>query len=93
MPWPRVSRVEANKEGHFTEVLLGARSGRSARRKRDGLLRDSLRNGTRAFSRAAREAGRAPYQLAREISTRRYWKGARRSRGLAAPWPLSLFVR
>jgi uncharacterized protein YndB with AHSA1/START domain len=29
--WPRVSRVEASKEGHFTEVLLGARSGRAVR--------------------------------------------------------------
>jgi hypothetical protein len=67
------------------------RSSRSARRRRDGLLRDGLRNAARAFSRAARQVGRAPYEIAREISTRRYWKAARNSRGLLPPLPF--FVR
>src|SRR4051812_42350662 len=29
--WPRVARVEAVKEGRFTEVLTGARSGRTVK--------------------------------------------------------------
>lgn len=68
------------------------RSRRSARRRRDGLLRDGFRNSARAFGRAAREAGRAPYEIARRVSTRRYWRAARDS-GLFLPWPLSVFVR
>jgi hypothetical protein len=69
------------------------RSSRSARRRRDGLLRDSLKNGARGFDRAAREAGRAPYEIARRISTRRYWRAGRDFRGVLVPWPLSFFLR
>src|SRR3954463_1516272 len=29
--WPRVTRVESVREGRFTEVLIGARSGRAVR--------------------------------------------------------------
>jgi hypothetical protein len=54
------------------------RSDRSARRKKDGLAIDFARNSARAFDRAARQFGRAPYEVAREISGRRAWKNVRR---------------
>ena len=68
------------------------RSDRSARRKKDGLVRDSLRNSARGLGDALREGSRAPYELARKVSTRKVW---RRTRGLGrlAPFPLSLFLR
>jgi hypothetical protein len=51
--------------------IFQRRSNRSMRRKRNGLVRDSLRNLTRGFGSAASELGRAPFQVARQISTRR----------------------
>jgi hypothetical protein len=46
------------------------RSDRSRRRKKDGLIRDSLRNASRGFSVALRELGRAPGEIAWRIGTR-----------------------
>jgi hypothetical protein len=53
------------------------RSNRSARRKRDGLAVDFYRNAARGIDRASRQAGKAPYEIARKISGRRAWKTLR----------------
>ena len=61
--WPRVSRVEAVKEGRFTEVLMGARSGRAVRadfrieeKRRGQLLRFSQEIPGTPFEKVLREA-------------------------------------
>jgi hypothetical protein len=53
------------------------RSNRSARRKKDGLAKDFYRNAARGVDRFSRQAGKAPWELAREISGRRSWKNLR----------------
>ncbi len=53
------------------------RSKRSARKRRDGLVRDSLRNAARGFSDAARKAGKAPRAFARQIGTKNVRRGFR----------------
>lgn len=53
------------------------RSDRSARRKKDGLAKDFYRNAARGIDRASRQVGKAPYEIAREISGRRAWKNVR----------------
>ena len=53
------------------------RSDRSARRKKDGLAIDFYRNYARGIDRASRQAGKAPRDIAREISGRRAWKSVR----------------
>lgn len=45
------------------------RSNRSARKRRDGLIRDSLRNVSRGFNSGTRELGKAPDEIARRIGT------------------------
>lgn len=50
------------------------RGNRSARRRRDGFVRDAFRNFSRGFGRAASEFGRAPFEIARRVSTRRVWR-------------------
>ena len=61
--WPRVSRVEAVKEGKFTEVLLGARSGRAVRadfrieeKRKEQLLRFTQEVEGSPFEKVLREA-------------------------------------
>jgi|SRR6185436_1014046 len=46
------------------------RSDRSRRRKKDGLLRDQLRNASRGFAVACNELGRAPGEIAWRVGTR-----------------------
>jgi hypothetical protein len=46
------------------------RSNRSGRRRKDGLVRDSLRNFSRGFAVGAREFGNAPSEIASRIGTR-----------------------
>jgi hypothetical protein len=53
------------------------RSNRSSRKRKDGLIRDSLRNASRAFSDGAREAGKAPGQIAKQIGTNNVRRGFR----------------
>lgn len=43
------------------------RSKRSARKRKDGLIRDSLRNASRGFNSGVKEAGRAPGEVTRKI--------------------------
>jgi type IV secretory pathway VirB10-like protein len=46
------------------------RSEKSMRRKRDGMVKDFLRNTSRGFADAAEEFGRAPEEIAWRISTK-----------------------
>jgi len=45
------------------------RSKKSSRKKRDGLVRDSLRNASRGLSDGLTELGKAPNEIAKRIST------------------------
>lgn len=54
--------------------LFVRRSNRSRRKKKDGFVRDSLRNFSRGFGRAASEFGRGPFEIGRRVSTRRVWR-------------------
>jgi hypothetical protein len=45
------------------------RSKKSSRKKRDGLVRDSLRNASRGFSDGLTELGKAPNEIAKRIGT------------------------
>ena len=57
------------------------RSKKSARRRRDGMIRDSLRNASIGYSEGVSEFGRAPYEIARRISTGRVWRVFRAASG------------
>jgi hypothetical protein len=46
------------------------RSNRSARRRKDGFVRYSLRNASRGFNTALKELGRAPEEITNRIGTR-----------------------
>ena len=50
------------------------RSDRSAKRRKDGMIRDSLRNASRGYGRALSTLGRAPNEIASRISTRAIWR-------------------
>jgi hypothetical protein len=52
-------------------------SNRSARRRRDGIIRDALRNASNAFSDGVTELGKAPGEVARRVSSRRVWRTVR----------------
>jgi hypothetical protein len=54
--------------------VFAKRSNRSARKRKDGLVRDSLRNASRGLRRGFRELGDAPVEVARQIGTRRVWR-------------------
>ena len=45
---------------------------RSSRRKRDGAIRDVLKNASRALGRGLRAGSNAPYDLIRDINTKRF---------------------
>jgi len=53
------------------------RTKKSSRKKRDGAVRDAIRNATVAFGDGVSELGRAPQDLAKRVSTRRAWKAFR----------------
>ncbi len=53
------------------------RTKKSSRKKRDGTIRDALRNASIAFGDGVSELGRVPQDLAKRISTRRAWKTVR----------------
>jgi hypothetical protein len=50
------------------------RSRKSSRKKRDGMIRDVLRNVSLGISDGVATAGKAPYDIARRIRTRRFWR-------------------
>ena len=62
------------------------RSSSSARKKRDGAIRDAVRNVGRGLSKAIETSAKAPTDLTRKISTRRLTR-------LVIPPPFSAFVR
>lgn len=63
-----------------------ARSGKSARRKRDGAVRDAVRNVGRGLEAALETAARVPADLTRRVSVRRLAR-------LVVPPPFNWFVR
>ncbi len=50
------------------------RSNKSGRKRRDGMVREALRNASRGFSDGAKEFGKAPRAIAKSIGTRRVWR-------------------
>jgi hypothetical protein len=48
------------------------RRDKSARRKKDGAIRDALENWSRGLGRALRVGSNAPYDFAKEVNTRRF---------------------
>ena len=64
------------------------RSDKSARRKRDGALRDGIENWTKAFSKGLQVAGDAPYKFVKEINRGPGSKQVRDSVRLLTPPPL-----
>ncbi len=73
------SRAAYRTANSFAEGFntFAKRSNRSGRRRRDGLVRNSLRNAARGFSDAAREIGKAPWPIARQIGTKNVRRGFR----------------
>ena len=73
------SRAAYRTANSFSEGFdtFAKRSKRSARRRRDGLVRDSLRNAARGFSDTAREFGKVPWPIARQIGTKNVRRGFR----------------
>jgi len=53
------------------------RSDRSAKKRKDGYVRDSLENASRGVGRGLSTLGRAPYEIARRIPTRAVWNSFR----------------
>lgn len=64
------------------------RSDKSARKKRDGALRDGIENWTKALSRGMRIAGDAPYDFVRQINRGPGSKKVRDTVRLLTPPPL-----
>jgi hypothetical protein len=64
------------------------RSGKSARSKRDGALRDGIENWTKALSKGMRIAGEAPYDFVKNVNRGRGSKQVRDTVRLLTPPPL-----
>jgi hypothetical protein len=63
------------------------------RRKRNGLVRNAFRNASRGFGRSMSELGRAPYQIARQVTTGRPRKLVRQFvPPRAVPAPFNQFI-
>ena len=62
-----------------------SRSRRSSYRKRDGAVRDALRNWTRATSKGMKKAADAPYELVRTVDRDRMSRRVRDALKMAAP--------
>lgn len=52
------------------EKTISKRSKKSSRKKKDGLVRDSLRNASRGISDGFTELGKAPNEIAKRIGTK-----------------------
>lgn len=63
----------ANALAEGTDTFV-KRSDSSRSKRKDGFLRDSLRNASRGFSDGFSELGKAPEEIADRISTRRVWR-------------------
>ncbi|MFZ0306232.1 MAG: hypothetical protein WAL75_26340 [Terracidiphilus sp.] len=64
------------------------RSDKSARKKRDGALRDGIENWTKALSKGMRIAGDAPYVFVKQVNRGRGSKQVRKTVRLLTPPPL-----
>lgn len=64
------------------------RNDRSSRKRRDGALRDTFKNMSRAAGEVLRGSGKAPYDLARRLPNRAIWRQVRPAvQFLAWPFP------
>ena len=52
-------------------------SNKSARKRRDGMIRDSLRNASNGVSEGFTELGKAPGEIARRVSSGQVWRTVR----------------
>lgn len=68
----RIARGFARNTRTFSD-----RSKRSARKRRDGLIRDLFKNETRAIRKSSRQFAKAPDEITKRFSTRRTWKAFR----------------
>jgi hypothetical protein len=67
------------------------KSRKSAKKKRDGMLRDSVKNAARGLADSLKELRRAPRALAESVGTRRLWRRGRKIiKGLGRSWPAFL---
>ena len=64
------------------------RSDKSARKKRDGALRDGIENWTKALSKGMRVAGEAPYEFVKQVNRGPGSKQVRDTVRLLTPPPL-----
>jgi len=72
----------ARRLGRATERGLGTyrrRRNKSARRKKDGAIRDGLENVSIGFGRALRVASDAPYDVARKVNSKKFSRQLRNS--------------
>jgi hypothetical protein len=64
------------------------RNDRSSRKRRDGALRDTFKNMSRAAGEVLRGSGKAPYDFAKRLPNRAIWKQVRPAvQFLAWPFP------
>jgi hypothetical protein len=73
----------AYRMGNAVAVALDAfyrQQSKSARKKRDGMMRDAMKNWGRGFRDGAREAAKAPYDVYKRVDV---WRQARMGLGLA----------
>jgi hypothetical protein len=66
----------ANSLGRASKSL-SKRSKKSSRKKKDGLVRDSLRNTSRATGKGLTELGKAPNEIAKRIGTKQVRRAVR----------------
>lgn len=62
-----LSRLGKGAEAGFGD--LWDRTNKSSRKRRDGAIRDGLKNWARAYDKFARKSSRAPYDFVRELGT------------------------
>jgi hypothetical protein len=68
----RISRGFSRNTRTFAD-----RSRRSARKRRDGLIRDFFKNESRAIRKGSRQFSKAPDEITKRFSTRRTWRALR----------------
>lgn len=71
-----VSKAAYRSTNSLTEGLdtFVKQSNKSAKKRRDGLIRESLRNASKGIADGVAEFGKAPEEITKRIGTRRVWK-------------------
>jgi hypothetical protein len=71
-----VSKAAYRVSNSFAEGFwsFAERSDNSAHNRRDGMVRDSLRNGSKGIEKGFNELGKAPGEITRRISGRTVWR-------------------